>query len=101
MNIIHISYSTVDNCYNRNSYGEICILCNCCGRFEDGIKKFKARREYHEEELNKSLNFNNFSENEKLKQIQLANRLSSVQYHIKSIRNYTRLIKRLTKIKKR
>ena len=33
---IHISYEVTDDCKNlEESYGEICVLCNKCGRFDE------------------------------------------------------------------
>ena len=31
---VHIDYSALDSCQNlEQSYGEICVKCNKCGRF--------------------------------------------------------------------
>jgi len=31
---IHLDYAALDNCQNiEDSYGEICVKCNRCGRF--------------------------------------------------------------------
>jgi hypothetical protein len=33
---IHISYGVTDDCKNlEESYGEICVQCNKCGRFDE------------------------------------------------------------------
>jgi hypothetical protein len=33
---IHISYGVTDDCKNlEESYGEICVKCNKCGRFDE------------------------------------------------------------------
>lgn len=98
---IHISYSVAKNCYNHNSFGEICIQCNCCGRFEKGFAKYKARLVYHKENLNYQLNFDGYSNNPKVKTLQMQIRKCNINNQIIAIRNYTRLLKRLTKIKKR
>lgn len=31
--IVHIDFGVDKNCINTDSYGEICVKCNCCGRF--------------------------------------------------------------------
>ena len=37
---LHITYSVLDNCRNlENSYGEICVKCNKCGRFNEDKPK--------------------------------------------------------------
>lgn len=33
--MIHIDIGVADNCQNPDSYGEICVHCNKCGRFDD------------------------------------------------------------------
>lgn len=37
---IHVSYGVTDDCKNlKESYGEICVRCNKCGRFDkDGTE---------------------------------------------------------------
>lgn len=40
--MIHIDFSVTDNCINlEESYGEICVKCNACGRFNEDIKEEK------------------------------------------------------------
>ena len=40
---IHITYSALDDCKNlESSYGEICVRCEKCGRFD---KETKTRNE--------------------------------------------------------
>jgi len=31
--MIHISFSPIKDCTNPDTYGEICVKCNDCGRF--------------------------------------------------------------------
>jgi hypothetical protein len=31
--IVHIDFGVDKKCINPDSYGEICVKCNCCGRF--------------------------------------------------------------------
>lgn len=40
MSNIHVSYGVTDDCKNlEESYGEICVKCNKCGRFDkDGTE---------------------------------------------------------------
>lgn len=30
---VHIDFGVSKDCINHDSYGEICVQCNCCGRF--------------------------------------------------------------------
>lgn len=40
---MHIDYSVLDNCKNlKDSYGEICVQCNKCGRFCEGCVRPKS-----------------------------------------------------------
>ena len=32
--IAHTCYGVIDDCKNEESYGEICLQCNKCGRFD-------------------------------------------------------------------
>ena len=39
---IHITYSALDDCQNlESSYGEICVRCNKCGRFDKETKELE------------------------------------------------------------
>ena len=42
---MHLDYSVGEDCMNINSYGEICVKCNCCGRFDESTK-IEAQRIY-------------------------------------------------------
>jgi hydroxypyruvate isomerase len=50
----HICFSVSENCENmHDSYGEICVDCNCCGRVnkktihEDRVKTYARQLEEH------------------------------------------------------
>lgn len=52
---IHIDYSARSNCYNvGESYGEICVQCNCCGRF-DKKTMYECRLETDKRHLEEEL----------------------------------------------
>ena len=37
---IHMDYGVADNCKNlMESYGEICVKCNKCGRFDNSAEQ--------------------------------------------------------------
>lgn len=40
--IVHIDFGVDRKCINPDSYGEICVKCNCCGRF--GVENMWIRR---------------------------------------------------------
>ena len=48
MTTLHVSYSITDDCINHNSYGAICIWCNCCGRVDKKTMK-EAQLKYYKE----------------------------------------------------
>ena len=35
---VHICLAVIDGCKNMDSYGEICVRCNECGRFDEGVQ---------------------------------------------------------------
>ena len=41
---VHVDYGVSKKCVNHESYGMICVRCNCCGRF-GGDTMWKARYE--------------------------------------------------------
>ena len=49
-------YSITDDCINHNSYGAICVWCNCCGRVDKKTMK-EAQLEYYKECLEEQYNF--------------------------------------------
>ena len=41
MAFLHIDYPPTKDCKNPDTYGEICVKCNDCGRFDKLTKKEK------------------------------------------------------------
>ena len=60
MTTLHVSYSITDDCINHNSYGAICVWCNCCGRVDKKTMK-EAQLEYYKECLEEQYNFDGWS----------------------------------------
>ena len=59
----YICISALRNCYAVMwSYGEICVHCNCCGRYEKGLWMWLARLRYHDCQLQVDENFDDYSE---------------------------------------
>lgn len=52
----HICISVTDDCINPDSYGEICVHCNCCGRIDKKTQK-QAQLKLYKEQLNERESF--------------------------------------------
>ena len=76
--MLHISYAVHEDCMNINSYGEICVHCNCCGRFGEEGKK-EAQIKYWKEMLSEAETFDQWFEDE-WKEIQEANQQRHISY---------------------
>lgn len=95
-------FKALYNCYaTAYSYGEICVNCNCCGRFEKGLAMWKARLSYHMNELDCQRHFNFWFENDpELLSTQKKNQKSNIKYQLKRLRYCKSVIRRLTAAKK-
>ena len=70
--IAFIDSQVVEDCMNHNSYGEICVGCNCCGRYgEEG--KIEAQIKYYKESLEENKNFDDWCDEPFLKLLQQEN----------------------------
>ena len=77
--MIHISYAVHEDCMNINSYGEICVHCNCCGRFGEEGKK-EAQIEYWNELLAEHEAFDGWCDEKKWRKTQEENRQKNIAY---------------------
>ena len=84
---MHIDYAVKPNCYNlTDSYGEICVGCNCCGRFdkkriyESRLNVDKKWLKYYAEQLTDE----NWADRWTDKQIEII--LKDCEYRIRAIR---------------
>ena len=84
MTTLHVSYSVTDDCINDNSYGAICVWCNCCGRVDKKTMK-EAQLKYYKECLEEQYNFGGWSEDDKWKETQKANVKENIEYFKKKI----------------
>ena len=82
MTTLHVSYSVTDDCINHNSYGAICIWCNCCGRVDKKTMK-AAQLEYYKELLEEQYNFDGWIEG--MEETQKANIKENIEYFKKKI----------------
>ena len=56
MNTGHICFSVTKDCVNPDSYGEICVGCQCCSK--DKSIRYPARLKLYQELLERSINDN-------------------------------------------
>ena len=82
MTTLHVSYSVTDDCINHNSYGEICIWCNCCGRVDKKTMK-EAQLKYYKECLEEQYNFDGWIDG--MEETQKANVKENIEYFKKKI----------------
>jgi hypothetical protein len=78
MTYLHISIPALEDCINGDSYGEICVRCNACGRFDKSTQKECAIKMY-KRQLQEQYNFNGWIEGQK------RNIESNIQYFKKKI----------------
>jgi len=53
---IHISRAIIDDCQNlEESYGEICVYCDKCGRYSKQTDEEKATAEKEAEEIRQEI----------------------------------------------
>lgn len=88
----NICFSAISKCYATvYSYGEICVGCNCCGRYEKGLKMWEARLEMHKDELDRNLHFDNWFEPHR--KLQEKNVKLNITYHKRFIKQCEERIK--------
>ena len=94
----NICFSVEKNCYATNwSYGEICVGCNCCGRQGKRLKMWKSRLNFHQAELERNINFNQWAEGyPELIETQKLNQKENIKYEKAKIRYCNKVIKRLS-----
>ena len=79
MTTLHVSYSITEDCINHNSYGAICIWCNCCGRVDKKTMK-AAQLEYYKECLEEQYNFDGWSDDASWRETQEKNVKENIEY---------------------
>lgn len=78
MTYLHISYPVTEDCINDESYGEICVHCNACGRIDKSTQKQSAIKMY-KRLLQEQYEFNNWIEG--FEEIQKKNIKSNIRYY--------------------
>ncbi len=89
-----ICFSVSKKCINPNSYGEICVGCNCCS--SDKKIRYPARLQLYEQQLQQDLNFNRWTKG--LKRLQKRNIKLNITYDKRRIAIYKRLVCKFKKI---
>lgn len=77
MTYLHISYPVTKDCINDESYGEICVHCNACGRIDKSTQKQSAIKMY-KRLLQEQYEFNNWIEG--FEEVQKENIESNIRY---------------------
>jgi hypothetical protein len=94
---MNICTSALDNCYaTTDSYGEICVGCNCCGRFGKGLKMYKARLSYHMICLDDNENFSQWADGyPEMIKLQEKNIKINIKYHERRVKYYANIVNKL------
>jgi len=79
MLISHIDYAVADDCINAASYGEICVKCNACGRFNKETQRECALRVWIDE-LYDQFHFNAWFDDEEINALQKKNIESNIEF---------------------
>ena len=80
--IVHIDFGVDKKCINPDSYGEICVKCNCCGRF--GVENMWIRR-YNMYWRRLSYEIENHSDEYFMSNLQQKNIASNVKFYAEKI----------------
>lgn len=75
--LLHIDYGVGKDCINSASYGEICVRCNACGRFDKETQRECALRVW-QEELHEQYCFDNWADG--MEALQRQNIASNIEY---------------------
>ena len=79
---IFISMSAMSECINPDSFGEICVCCNACGRFDKNTQKECALNLY-KKLLKEEYEFNGWIEG--MEEVQKKNIEVNIEYYKKKI----------------
>jgi len=88
---MHLDFAVNKDCLNlMDSYGEICVKCNCCGRFDESTK-LEAQLRTLKKHLQENRDFNDWFE--ECEEIQRANVAANISYLEEEIRKVEEQIK--------
>jgi hypothetical protein len=77
--IDHIDYTVINDCINAASYGEICVKCNACGRFNKETR-IECALELWTSELHSQFHFDAWFDDEEIKARQRQNIESNIEF---------------------
>ena len=80
--MVHIDFGVSKKCINTDSYGEICVKCNCCGRV--GVENMWIRR-YNMYWRRLSYEIENHSDEYYMSNLQQKNIASNVKFYAEKI----------------
>ena len=84
--MVHISYSVAKNCQNLyDSYGMICVHCNCCGRI-DPETMLQCQLETTKRWLKEKQEFDGWSDDPEVSAIQRKNVATDVGFFKRNIK---------------
>ena len=93
---IHVCMGIRKNCWNLyDSYGEICVHCGCCS--DDQKVRAESRLAVAKEHLQEQLDFNRWSDDQKLRAIQEKNRKANIRHYRGQVKYYTKRVEELNK----
>lgn len=82
------------NCKNPfDSYGMICVHCNCCGIYGKGLKMWKARLFIENRLLKEEKKFDGWDKDEGMRKFQEKNHKSNLRWHQNRIKKIKERIK--------
>ena len=82
---VHIGFSVAKDCENPyDSYGVVCVGCNCCGRYNPDTK-MQCQLELNKRMLQESIDFDQWAADAKIRAIQRRNKKSDIKYFTKKI----------------
>ena len=79
--MIQICMQVSKNCINIDSYGVMCVHCGCCEEYNPNVKdRTEKQIKSYNERLQEEYNFDNYSENEEMAEIQRKNVETNIKY---------------------
>lgn len=92
----HVCFSVAENCQNfYDSYGEICVHCNCCGRIDPNTK-LQCQLELNKRLLEEEQEFNGWSDCPEVNDLQHKNVADNIEYFKRKIKGIEEAISEAT-----
>jgi len=73
-----VDFNCMKDCINPASYGEICVRCNACGRF-DKASQNECALQLYKEQLEENQSFDGWDDEPKIKAIQERNVKANIE----------------------